>query len=67
MASTTRITDPTQLPVQLNVQVPFEFREHLIEVARKRRISLSELVRSTLQEALTDDTREATRLAGSTR
>jgi hypothetical protein len=68
MAKTQRITDPTQVGVQLNVQVPWQFREDLIAIAHERDLSLAELVRETLMENLMlDNVREATRAAGATR
>jgi len=51
MARPTRITDPTQLPVQLNVDVPFEFREHLYAIAEDQGVPVTHLVRNTLLAA----------------
>lgn len=47
-----RVKDPKQLPVQLNVPVPWEYREHLIRVAQDRQISLAQLVRDSLMTVL---------------
>lgn len=38
------------LPVQLNVSVPYAYREHLQQVAKRRNISLAECVRLALRE-----------------
>lgn len=39
------------LPVQLNVTVPYSYREHLQKLAQRRHTSLAELVRLALREA----------------
>lgn len=41
-------TDPSQLPVQLNAQVPFEYREFLRRKAHDERVSMNWLVRNAL-------------------
>ncbi len=62
-----RITDPTQLPVQLNVNVPFHFRETLRGIATKRRVSLNSLVVEALEkEYLATEVHAQTRDAGAT-
>lgn len=39
-----RQKDPTRVPVQLNVNVPWQLREDLIEIASEKRTSLTALV-----------------------
>ena len=46
--SNKRITDPRQLPVQLNVQIPWSFREFLIDQAELEGLSLAKLVTRVL-------------------
>lgn len=46
--SNKRITDPRGLPVQLNVQIPWSFREFLIEQAELEGLSLAKLVKRVL-------------------
>jgi len=44
MAQTpTRIKDPRQLPVQLNVSLPYSFREYLRDRADRDKISLNKM------------------------
>lgn len=43
-----RITDPSKVAVQLNLTVPFEFREHLHSLASANRISVSHMCRNAL-------------------
>jgi len=43
MPSTQRVKDPRQLPVQLNVSLPWAFREFLHAQAQKEKISLNKL------------------------
>ena len=43
--------DPTQLKVQLNVKVTWEFREHLAKLAEESGVSLNHLVSNALQAA----------------
>lgn len=43
-----RITDPNKVPVQLNITVPFEFREHLHKLAEERHTSLTQMCREAL-------------------
>jgi hypothetical protein len=45
-----RVKDPTQLPVQMSVKVPWDFREFLYEVADAKETSISNLVRDDLLE-----------------
>ena len=52
MTKPRRVKDPKLLPVQLNVPVPWEYREHLIRVAQERQISLAQLVREALMTVL---------------
>lgn len=47
-----KITNPRQVRVQLNVQVPWNEREQLMKLAKRRKTSLSALVRETLRESL---------------
>lgn len=47
-----KITNPKQARVQLNVQVPWQEREQLMKLAKRRKTSLSALVRGTLRESL---------------
>ena len=42
--TTKRMKDPRQLPVQLNVNVPWSFREFLIDQAEQEGLSLNKLV-----------------------
>jgi len=50
-----RQKDPTQVPVQLNISVPWQFREDLIAIAKERNTSLAELVREAIKVGLSDD------------
>ena len=50
MPSTQRVKDPRQLPVQLNVSLPWSFREFLHAQARKEKISLNKLAVDALRE-----------------
>lgn len=50
-----RQTDPTQVSVQLNISVPWQFREDLVEIASQRGTSLAELVREAIKVGLSDD------------
>lgn len=50
-----RTTDPTKLMVQLNVKVPFDFREHLFEEATKQHVTVSDLVRGCLEKRFMPD------------
>lgn len=62
--------DPTQVSVQLNVQVPWWFRERLHAIAIKRKVPVAQLIRETLMQEFPDDpaaTRQATRDAGATK
>lgn len=47
-----RTKDPTQLPVQINLRIPFYLREALVDIAHSRNMSQSELVRDALTKAL---------------
>jgi hypothetical protein len=44
----TREKDPRQLPVQLNITIPWAFKEYLIEVAEKNQMGLAQVVRKAL-------------------
>jgi len=46
-----RQKDPRLLPVQLNVKVPWSFREFLIAEAARQSKSLNQLIGDTLMEA----------------
>ena len=66
-----RQTDPTQISVQLNISVPWQLREDLIDIADKRGMSLAELVRGAistgLMSELTEIGRKRTTAAGATK
>lgn len=65
-----REKNPTQLPVQMNIKVPWQLREDIIEIARRRSVSLSKLTRDALVKGMSHDLaelgRERTREAGAT-
>lgn len=63
MAYKPRIKDPTQLPVQLNVRIPFYLREALIEAAAQRRVSQSDLVIEAIKKDIAAELRQAAREA----
>lgn len=44
-----RITDPTQLPVQLNTKIPFWLREEVVELSEIHHISQAEIVRKGIE------------------
>lgn len=46
-----RITEPDELPVQLNIKVPYWFREHLTKQAASLDVSLNRLCVDALQKA----------------
>lgn len=64
-------TDPTEVPVQMNVRIPFFLREVLIAVAKERDISQNELVKLSIMKELAPELRElavnTTRQAGATK
>ena len=65
-----RITDPNKIPVQLNVKVPFEFRELLYSVAKRRKVSLTDLVYDVLRREFApthEELQQETRQAGATK
>jgi hypothetical protein len=70
----TRIKDPRQLPVQLNVSLPWAFREFLSAQAERDKTSLNKLAVQALRDKYGKDfdlaesriTRHSTRLEGST-
>jgi len=64
----TRNPDPSKVKVQMNVPITWEFREHLDNVSRARRISKSELIRMALEKEypMTPDVHSMTREAGAT-
>ncbi len=45
-----RTKDPTKLPVQFNVLIPWDFREFLREVANRRNVSMNSLAKDALME-----------------
>lgn len=65
-----REKDPTQLPVQMNVKIPWQLREDMTLIARRNNVSLAQLTRDALMEGLKRDLaelgREKTRDAGAT-
>ena len=65
-----RLRDPNKVPVQLNVKIPFEFREKLYAIAKRRKKSLNSLVYEALKHAYdpkVEEVRQDTREAGSTK
>jgi hypothetical protein len=72
--ATNKVKDPRQLPVQLNVQVPWAFREFLSGQAERNKTSLNKLCVEALREKYGKDfdlaesriTRHSTRLEGAT-
>lgn len=44
-----RITDPTQVKVQVNVRVPFATRERLHRIAKQRNASLNEVILEAIE------------------
>jgi predicted HicB family RNase H-like nuclease len=66
-----RQTDPRQLPVQLNVKVPWQLREDLTAIASEQQLSLNELVNKAIVKGLRNELSELfvrqTREAGSTK
>lgn len=62
--------DPTQLPVQLNVKIPWQLREDMALIAKRRHISMAQLSREALMKGLSHDLaelgREKTKEAGAT-
>lgn len=58
---------PEDVSVQLNIMVPYWFREHLITIANKRNTSTAALVRETLMQQLGPHGRSDTAKAGATR
>jgi hypothetical protein len=66
--------DPDKIAVQLNIKVPFDFREMLTDQAEQRRMSLAALVREALDEKYevtyvrwqAQQTKAATKAAGAT-
>jgi len=43
--------DPTKVPVQLNVKIPWDFRQFLSEKSKDDRVSLNQLVSSALDKS----------------
>jgi predicted HicB family RNase H-like nuclease len=60
-----RQTDPRQLPVQLNVKVPWQLREELTDIATEQHISLNELVNKAIVKGLRPELAELARRATS--
>ena len=50
MAINKRIKDPSKIPVQLNVKIPFDFRDYLYSVADREQISITEVVEKALMD-----------------
>ena len=44
--------DPLDIPVQLNIRIPYHYREQLVDEARRLNISLNRLVTNALVRAL---------------
>lgn len=42
--------DPAKVPVQLNIKVPFDYREMLVDQAEARSMSLNAIVREALDD-----------------
>jgi hypothetical protein len=61
-----RIRDPRQLPVQLNVKIPFDFREHLYQISKRQGVSMTSLVVDALRKEYLPDPKDETRDAGAT-
>lgn len=65
-----REKDPTQLPVQMNIKIPWQLREDMTQIAKRRKVSLAQLTRDALMAGLRHDLtelgREKTRDAGAT-
>jgi len=40
--------DPLDIPVQLNVRIPYHYREQLVRLARERKVSLNRYVVNAL-------------------
>lgn len=74
MARNTKAKDPRQLPVQLNISVPWAFREFLSDKADQERMSLNKMCLETLRDRFgkeyerheTELARRATREVGAT-
>jgi len=71
MAFNERETNPSLIPVQLNVKIPFQLREDMIRTAEVRGISQAELVRLAIEVSVAPEvarfTREQTKDAGATK
>jgi hypothetical protein len=65
-----RETNPTQLPVQMNITIPWQMREDLTMIARDRHVSLAEMTREALYSDCRDElamiARKRTVAAGAT-
>jgi hypothetical protein len=72
--ATNKVKDPRQLPVQLNVQIPWSFREFLSAQAERDKTSLNKLCIAALRDKYGAEydrqeagkTRTATREVGAT-
>lgn len=53
-----RQKDPTQLPVQLNVTVPWQLREDLYVIADRKRTSMTKLVKDAIVKGLRSELSE---------
>jgi hypothetical protein len=66
--------DPSKIGVQLNVKVPWDYREMLVSEAKERHTSLNAIVREALDDRYgvaylklsADQVKQATRGAGAT-
>lgn len=65
-----REKDPTQLPVQMNIKIPWQLREDMTVIAKRHKVSLAQLTREALVRGLSRDLtelgREKTKDAGAT-
>ena len=62
MTYQSRATDPTKLPVQMNIKIPWDFREFLRLEAHQRKVSLNELVREALNDKFAREFKAANRV-----
>ena len=46
-----RLTDPRDAPVQLNIRVPWFYREQLTRIARERKVSFNRLIANAIVRA----------------
>ena len=66
----TRQKDPTQLPTQLNISLPWQDRQDYAEISANRGVSMAELVRLALagecQFEMAEKMKQRTRKSGAT-